>query len=191
MSHYNYRDVPLTTYLPWCKVQNRGADPLAKTWVTGVKPRQHSASAEPYFRSQKELGARALVCDTFNKGGDYDALGRKASLIAANNSSPIADSQGIAGMGIKGHRQVYNVLYGDWHVSIYGDPQERVIWHAQGCASSGKKANTGSSIYGTMSTNYFYTNECPLGRTSVDHALTRSTAIAVWHGLDTAAGIDK
>jgi hypothetical protein len=32
------------------------------------------------------------------------------------------------GDGIYGHRDGYNVLYGDWSARWFGDPQQKLIW---------------------------------------------------------------
>ena len=63
-------------------------------------------------RTQKLLGDRSLVVDRFGKAMRGDAYGRET----------------YPGDGIYGHKEGYNVLYGDWSAKWFGDPQERHIW---------------------------------------------------------------
>jgi hypothetical protein len=49
-----------------------------------------------------------------------------------NITTPISNSRKIVGAGFLGHRDGYNVLYGDWSARWYGDPQQAIIWHIQG-----------------------------------------------------------
>jgi len=179
-SHYNYRNAPLSAYRPYCKVENRST----KLQVPGVKPKLYAGIGEPFFRTQKLLGGRALASDTFNKGGRFDALGTRVDGL---NGDAIDESHSIAGMGITGHRDGYSVLYGDSHVAWFGDPQQKFIWHAQG---TGTTTRAGSGIYSTLALNYYYMNESPLGHDDIDHTFTRNTALSVWHELDVASGID-
>lgn len=191
-SHYNYRNVPLSTYLPWCRVQERGGDANAKSWMTNVTPMVYPEQGGASFRTSKQLGARALVSDTFNKGGDYDALGVKVGTYLVNDTSPVAMSRMIPGMGIKAHRQAYNVLYGDWHVGMFADAEEDIVWHTQGQSGT---AMFGSNIYNTVAMNYYYTNYRPLGRRRTDaaafYAYFLNSPLSIWNDFDTAAGIDK
>jgi hypothetical protein len=82
-----------------------------------------------YFRTQKELAGRALVTDTWSKGTPLDATGRDVS---AYDETAIANAATVAGMGMAGHQEGYNVLYGDWSAKWYGDPQQRLIWFTHG-----------------------------------------------------------
>ena len=179
-SHYAYRNVPPTFMRGWHVYQQLdhlyGARPLT---LTGTKPAVNVGLGQPYFRTMRALGGRALVCDTFSKGGTYDALGRGHA-----RTNDMAVSRDIAGMGIKAHRSAYNVLYGDGHVQVYGDPQERLIWHTQGYSNI---STVGIYLLGS---NYFYgKNVEPYGR-AFSHSSYAHSSVAVWHGLDTHAGID-
>ena len=35
----------------------------------------------------------------------------------------------VPGSSVRGHRDAYNVLYGDNHAKLYTDPMERIVWH--------------------------------------------------------------
>ena len=104
---YNYRNAAMDLY----------DDPL-----TGIPPPQIIPFTKPEvtaypncppFKTQKLLKDRAICCDTFDRtfiDGTRD-----------DNTYP--------GRGIDGHRDGYNVLYGDWHVSWYGDPERQIMWY--------------------------------------------------------------
>jgi len=84
------------------------------------------------------------------------------------------------------HSEGYNVLYGDWHVKWYGDPQERVIWHRQGGTSA--STGTNGTLY-TLGMNYYY-GYLNHWRWGVDYDAFKDTAKALWHDLDVDAGVD-
>jgi prepilin-type N-terminal cleavage/methylation domain-containing protein len=72
----------------------------------------------PARKTQKLLGGGSIVMDRFGQRGWEDAV----------------EGQ-YPGDGILGHREGYNILYGDGSAKWYGDPQERWIWitnHANG-----------------------------------------------------------
>jgi len=74
--------------------------------VFHTSPRVTTHSNCPYFKTERLLGDRALVADTFRKP----------------RNSPADEPGG----GHYAHRTGYNVLYGDAHVAWYGDPQGRI-----------------------------------------------------------------
>ena len=190
-SHYNYRNAPLGLYKPWCMAQDR-AD-ATRTWIPGTKPKVFAGHLAANFPTSRLLGARALVTDSFSKGGKYDATGKDVSSLWA---APIEDSRQIVGMGIKAHRSAYNVLYGDGHAAVYGDPQETILWHTQG---SNDGTLVGNNAYHTFHVNYFYPGRNAFGvrhsvlmseanTTAVNNV--KSTNLRIWHILDNAAGLD-
>ena len=75
-------------------------------YYTSPKGTTHSNC--PFFKTQRLLGARTLVCDTFRKPKDRP------------QEKP-GDGQRIHGSG-------YNALYGDGHVSWYADPGGRIAY---------------------------------------------------------------
>jgi len=112
LSHYNYRLVP-SCFQKYQANPTSDSEP-AWWWVRftldWVRPEQKVLPGEPVFKTQKQLQGRALVSDAFGK----------------NMAFPAARP----GMGFYGHRDGYNVLYGDWSAKWYGDPQQRIMyWH--------------------------------------------------------------
>ena len=174
-SHYNYRNVPLSGMDVW----HVADEATGATRIPGTKPGVNARLGQPLFRTDRELNGRALVCDTFSKGTSYDVYGHPVSM------SSLTDSMTVPGFGIQGHRSGYNILYGDGAAAFYGDPQERIIWHASGTATAPRLGPLNG-----LTTNYYYGGTLgPLGVT-VDHDRFANTALAVWHEMDTAAGVD-
>jgi prepilin-type processing-associated H-X9-DG protein len=103
-SSYNYRLVPSNSFgAGWSPVQLR---------VLGVKPDRYVWNGEPFFKTEKQLGARSVVCDTFSRQAGYDPT----------------DFPVPPGMGFWAHKVGYNVLYGDGHCAYYNDPQQQIAW---------------------------------------------------------------
>ena len=169
LSHYSYRCVPLA-----------GAYNMSY-WGTPArmyytKPDKWVRAGEPVFKTQKQLGGRALVTDTWGKtGGD-----------TAGGADPDAPS---AGEGLDGHREGYSALYGDWHARWYGDPQEKLIWWPL-------KRSDGSS-----GQNSYYFSLASAQMTDIDQQSVRDDPTArdvlvsegqmlIWHNFDVGAGID-
>ena len=185
-SHYGYRNAPLAVRTSWCK-SREGLD-AATTAINFTRPMLYARQGQPAFRTAKELGGRALVTDTFSKGVERDANEVVSSTIAPEDSD-ISLSCKIAGMGTKAHRQAYNVLYGDWSVRAYGDPLETIAWHTQGDSLGSASTET----YSLLGRNFYSTAYLPFGTLSggADDGDWKHSAYAVWHELDSAAGVDK
>lgn len=184
-SHYFYRNVVLGTGASSWHTYQDNTDILK---LAGTKPAVNARAGQPLFRTKRELGGRALVADAFGKGITRDGLGRlmgAAGLV--QDGSDIQESRNIAGMGIRGHRTAYNVLYGDGHATNFGDPQESVIWHTQG-----RTATIVTAELYMMSTNTHYgwygAIRGPGG--DPDHAYFVNTSLAVWHEMDVRSGVD-
>ena len=190
LSHYNYRNVPLAM----------GADNYGSVWHTyqnntfplpGVKPVIKMRVNQPMFRTTKELGARAIVSDTFSKGGKYDASG--ADVSSYNSTSPIGNSRLVAGLAWNAHREAYNVLYGDGHAALYGDPQQAIAFHLQGRGGWDRaytaRSNPPFSTCGqVLSVNHFQAGV--VENKSIDSADMAGLPYTVWHDFDVAAGVD-
>jgi len=174
-SHYSYRGAAIMSRAPWCvETQAAGQTPFALT-----RPRVIAKIGVPLFETQRELGARALVCDTFSKGLGKDAFGN-AYLTGIDGSI------GNPGMGIKAHRSAYNVLYGDAHVALYGDPQERLVWHAQVWPWSSHMLGLLATSY-TSSTRAIFDDDPEAGS---QKNWWIGSSFSVWHELDVANRVD-
>jgi len=169
MSHYAYRLVPMT---PYSYIDRWGN----KVRLLYVKPDRFVRDGEPAFKTQKLLGGRAVVVDSFDHSQFY------------LNQQP--------GAAFWGHRDGYNVLYGDWSVKWYGDPEERIMWWASAWGSPGKA----SSILNSICASTFSDVQSVPGISARPQIYTSATAgprnwvakggVAVWHVFDTAAGVD-
>ena len=84
----------------------------APTALPLTKPQIVADPNCPPFKTQKLLGMRALVSDSFDRdfvdGAEQDNR--------------------VAGRGPETHGTGYNVLYGDWHAAWYGDPGQQIAW---------------------------------------------------------------
>ena len=197
-SHYNYRSVPVSVIYPWHTVWGG----TQWTYVAGIKPAVGAYVGAPLFKTQRTLGARSLVVDTFSKGNRYDALGRDVTGLNEAYSLHVDASASIVGMGIKAHRTAYNCLYGDGHVAVFGDPQESFIWHLQGHAFNAGWSDEwlyahAAATYGILALNTYTGKAGPFyergdrryGSQNPDCLVFQSSAASLWHALDRAAGV--
>ena len=202
MSHYAYRNIPLGNYRGWHygnAPSNRGGDGTDVRRIAGTRPSVGAKIGQPFFRTDRELNGRALVSDAWDKGSREDGLGRDLTDLYAAVST-VEDTRTIPGMGIAAHRQAYNVLYGDGSVRVFGDPQERLIWHSQGGGDNNNiHAGTITASYSLLSTNYTWSGSSGgnIGNKGVfsdggrgTEGLFQHTAYSIWHNMDNAAGID-
>ena len=97
LSHYNYR--------PSTMVRHTSGSSMIRITIRGTRPLVVSDIGQPTFRSPKQLGGRALVCDSFEKSYEFHAYAA----------------------GLYMHKDGYNVLYGDYHATWLGDPQKMII----------------------------------------------------------------
>jgi prepilin-type N-terminal cleavage/methylation domain-containing protein len=176
-SHYAYRNVPMVKY------ETEHVNSYGENRVyLGTRPAIKAYSGNPIFKTQRVMGNRAIMSDNFGKGREQDGLGH------ATSNGTLAESRENVGMGIAGHRTAYNVLYGDGHSALFGDPQERIIWHEQGVSTYGR----GPSTPAIFAMNYFYDTGYHTfnAKKSVDHADFKNTGLAIWHEFDVASGVD-
>jgi len=180
MSHYSYRNVPTHAnsagaYTNW-EPSNPGY------FIKGTKPRVYPLNAGPCFRTDRLLGGRVISMDTFSKGGEYDG-----QLTRWTGSITLDQSAFCAGMGIKAHRSAYNALYGDGHVEVYGDPQERIIWHKEGWGTLGRYNSFGAFAYHYTHGKTLTSAAAPL---TAENAYFKYSPFRIWHDMDVHAGID-
>jgi len=183
-SSYSYRNAPMGQRGPWHRDWERVKDD--RTAVIGMAPKVYAQMGNGLFASQRQLGARAIMADTMSKGWYYDGLGRKvvrdSGAAVAITLTTIADTQRIAGYGIRAHRTSYSVLYGDGHVANFGDPQERIVWRLD--ASTTPLDNP---YAGRAWTNYTLGSYMPCGS---NYNAFNNTVYSVWHDLDVNSGVD-
>ena len=112
--------------------------------------------------------------------------------------------KGDPGSGFYGHREGYNVLYGDIHVSWYGDPRGKFAWWPE-CRVAGKSSGySGASQCGasTTSTNLTWWKRLrPDAREGDDRVivadgaeyrvnLNRNCSAYAWHTFDLSQDLD-
>jgi len=174
-SNYAYRLVPTSVYpdTTGMNTYDSGKNPLQLLYA---KPRRMVRHGEPVFKTQKQLGGRALVTDSWSRNLGW-----------ANWRYCGFGGTEMPGWGWYGHREGYNVLHGDWSARWYGDPKQRIMWWPSRYESPGWH---GTYYYG-MATNmicdYYLPNAAPPYR---QPASGEVGAVAVWHLFDTANGID-
>ena len=170
-SNYCYRGIPLHLYYPWHAYDDGLGLGQA---LAGTKPRVLARLGQPLFRTVRELSGRALMVDAFGKGSSHDATLKLRTF---------AEGVEARSFALFGHKTAFNTLYGDGHVAVFGDPQQTIAWHDT--EFSDYRMNLGFNYYyGNMSGN-----RGPFYR-PLSHSFVANTGIGIWHGFDTAAGID-
>ena len=172
--HYNYRPNILSAY-------RSGSDYYAnrKMYLGGTKPLATGMHGGQIFPTQRALGARALISDTFSKGdtngvaGSYEDVEKYVSLRAA---------------GRQMHRDGYNVLYGDGHAGWYGDPQQRIIWWKGPTETSYR--NTMFCMFGPCAYRHCIIFGQPGDVINSSYGQKIGQSHAVWHTIDVGAGVD-
>jgi hypothetical protein len=183
LSQYAYRDVP---WSPNPTLAN-GWGPAYPLYLRPyyVSPALIFTSVDemgPLFKTQKILGGRALAADAFGKNG--------------------FESASWAGPGYYGHRDGYNVLYGDWSTHWWGDPLQKFIWWQSNDPSQPNPANGGDTNVvadlffgltpaGTASLSATGAPGTPGSGTGYNIPCNANGAVIQWHMLDLANGIDN
>ena len=165
-SQYNYRPNPVAGgYDAWPRYVNY------KTLLGGTNPRATGYYGKQFFPTQKTLGDRALLCDTFERGVVTMAV--TIELLTTGSMGPPA--------GLSMHKEGYNVLYGDGHAAWYGDPQQRIIWWPFDTTVS--RADDYASMHGPVTRySWIYTSGNSMGTLDQSHM--------IWHMMDAHAGVD-
>ena len=182
-SHYNYRLVPFTAM--GGSPSSSGCDLYDANWnnfltvpaeskvpmvrMHATRPDRIVKLGEPVFKTQKMLGGRAIMCDTFDK-----------ALILG----PAVDAM-RPGYGSYCHRDGYNVLYGDMSARWFGDPEQRVIWWS----SIGPGLSGYPSVRWGMSVNAL-TDMTTINRSSGQASIVANGPVRLWHLMDNAGGED-
>ena len=171
-SHYNYRNVPITSGDPTI------AGVSVVTYVSAyqvlfdnVKPNLTADVGAPQFKTQKLLGGRAIVSDTFSKCEEDTIL------------DPAITEAQATGMGQYSHRDGYNVLYGDWHMKWVGDPQQELMYWDE-IADDFVEYNASVAAISTIDTP----DDGSEAYTATDNGME---GFLLWHSLDGGADIDN
>ena len=150
------------TYYEEGTYNNKGEAGLPYPRVTFVKASERSPV--PIHKTSKTLQGRALIADRWGGRPRTDKTWEQTYFGSSNPAD-----------GLYAHRDGYNVLYGDYHASWFGDPTERFIWRnsVRGCQVYCASAGTQSmSIHPSY---YMWATE------GVRH----------WKYFDQAAGLDQ
>jgi len=183
LSHYAYRNVPLAIYYPW-HAYDDGKSSVNR--VPGIKPNLHARIGQPMFRTDRELGGRAVMSDAFGKGASLDAMGLPAP--GGTRYPTVAQSRGINSFALQGHRDAFNVLYGDGRAAIFSDPQQQIAYHTQWWMDARN----------SLSVNYYYGNviegtsryQGPFDCSINEPQRFQGTGFSIWHDFDVAGGVD-
>jgi len=157
---YCYRNV--STYGRMRGTVTVGNETRWKYYLPNVRPRLSPVKNAPPFKTSRILGNRSIVSDGFTRPRSWV-------------------SQTKPGFSFYCHKDGYNVLFGDAHVSWYGDPQQRIAWQdvdfGSWPAGSGNRVDLGNSF---------------LLQTQADPSVERagSREHVVWNSYDRNTGID-
>jgi prepilin-type N-terminal cleavage/methylation domain-containing protein len=215
LSHYNYRNVPLSTNYGvhrglWGAQRSK---PTRETYLPGTKGRVYPESGNAAFKTDKILGMRAIACDTFDKGINYDAFNQlyagKPNPLIPEICTTTEQTALHPGMAWFGHRDAFNVLYGDGSARVYGDPNESIVWHETGYDDSGtdltqyQDSMSGVNTHGMTAFSGFGQLDADGNTGGVDWAnegvgailpttreIFTNTDLGIWHQFDTFNGID-
>jgi prepilin-type N-terminal cleavage/methylation domain-containing protein/prepilin-type processing-associated H-X9-DG protein len=175
LSSYAYRNVPLHLFVNWHKYEDGKS---SKTRLIGVKPDLKARAGQPFFRTVKELGGRAIVSDCFGKGASFTSTGIHKSVFGT-------DTTAFPSYALQAHGDAFNVLYGDGHAKLYGDPQQTLMWQRQ----------QGTDARNSFGWNFYYGNvtgdshKGPWDSTTA-HGYFKKSGISIWHEFDVNGDID-
>ena len=184
MSDYAYRNMPWSLgYNHYVSGPPQG--PLLKAYVRSTKPKVVAEVGCPVFKTQKLLGGRAIVSDSFGRPIDYYPI-----VNWGDYSGTSRWGEPNPGNGWYAHRDGYNVLYGDWHAKWYGDPQSRFIWMP--CQSAQRDRwyfDMGDEYASTETTGLLWYERMDGADDGARSRIEESSGYA-WHVLDVAADVD-
>jgi len=213
---YNYRGVPISTSgapilytgigrggvpytLPDLRTVGAGVPRDTSNWPYGayadfadtVTPAIKAYAGCPQFKTQKLLGSRAIVSDTFSKWDEAPQ-----SVYAPNLTA-----EETLGYGNFAHKTAYNVLYGDWHATQISDAEGNILhWsEANAAGASLDYADISASIatiaYPTVPSNRADFPYSVMPTSAADGAqpvnlISASEGFLLWHFFDTQAELD-
>ena len=176
-SSYGYRNFDVSFPSGWDDLK-----PGTELPVHWTRPFIKTTVGCPSFKTDKQLGGRSVVADTFFRSAKD------------NGQVGAAFTPKYCGFSMYHHRDGYNVLYGDGHSGWYNDNDGVIAWFVQAPATNGaalpitagyEPFNNDGASFGTlsqtvMSTGHFNKN----GSTSASGRQT------VYHMFDSLSGID-
>jgi len=140
----------------------------------------HATAGCPQFKTQRRLGSRAIVSDTFQK--DQDLYGTVPK----------------PGDGLVGHKDGYNVLYGDYSTHWFGDQEQRIIyWDTSTGVSYGNSYPIGFQrpifveYYAGKGSFYAPRNVVGGAGGPGNSGYKETSSYAVWHQFDLAHELDR
>jgi len=170
-SHYNYRGNILGFHTSGA--DRGGNTETAEIYLPGTKPFEKCWFGAQALPTQKAMGARAVMCDSFEKKMDVDYTNAAATKKAGEDSA-----------GMQAHRDGYNVLYGDGHVAWYGDPQQTISYMNPAQTTAGTD-NAPMAGGGVLDDTYVGTSHSGTVTDKLDGGWL------VWHIMDGSNNIDK
>ena len=170
-STYNYRNLPSLIRCTYNDTSNASGEEEYNLWYT--KPRVKIRAGRPLFKTQRILGARAIVSDTFSRF-DFSTL-------------PLE-----VGYARYAHVDGYNVLYGDGSARWRGDPQQNIMWGLARSSNTSTSRGMAENLSVNSVTHYSLTRDAfyyTAGQ-EIHCNLPEGASADVWHLFDAAAGID-
>jgi hypothetical protein len=188
---YNYRNVPAVITID---KTGPGQPVIATSVYLGyTKPAVAVEAGSATFKTQKLLGGRALVTDSFSK--------RKYMQRFYEGGSPGWDGtwSDPFGKAQYAHRAGYNALYGDWSAKWYGDDDGVLMWWPDTTdprelgwgpfgGSDDNRFTTGA--YAIQSNVIMKWTRIPGSTATADANGSPVSSVDAWHLFDVAAGID-
>jgi len=176
--NYSYRCVPAATvrlYASTVPATNVSSDP-GEARILYTKPDRVVKTGEPMFKTQKQLGGRAIASDAMAKPTEYDAG-------AYMLNKP--------GLGWFAHKDGYNALYGDAHVAWCGEPDGRFTWRPQFDASNYNRSGREAALVSDYSQSVDSAKAgYALAASDSSRRVREYGTVHVWHWLDERADID-
>jgi len=180
-SDYSYRNVPVTIfwYSGWSAGTPWQEDSIWKShcrvYQSYTKPRVAVETGTATFKTQKLLGSRAIVTDSFSW---HNVVGWQVNYV----------DPGLPSMLWYAHRDGINVLYGDWSAKWYGDSKETLLWPRWWSYDNGPRVTAGSDTTNNRIWNFWsYPDEQRGTNVGEDHG---DQALEAWHALDVEHGVD-
>ncbi len=174
-SNYNYRGIPTFTNGHPADIPNAASsgadgrvDTASQVILKWTKPQHRVSIGAPMFKTQKELGSRALVTDSFSRSDHY----------------PVVLTAGAAQYA---HRDGYNVLYGDWSAKWYGDTQQRIMWWPVSSVGTWEWDSSLSISVSGLGRWAELATPTTFGPYDSD---SRAKPTTIWHTFDIANGVD-